>query len=71
MLSFHVSSPTTAGPTPAHFADRLVSRMSGELRRMVLALGYHRSETLPCFRGRNLLRDDLGLPPLDCDGLPL
>ena len=29
------------------------------------------SEPLPYFRGRNLLRDDIGLPPLDHDGLPL
>ena len=30
-----------------------------------------RSEALPSFRGRNALREDIGLPPLDQDGLPL
>ena len=76
MLSFDVHIPLSADRTPMGLGARVFDVVSRMLQGVT-----HRthdrpteidsSEPLPYFRGRNLLRDDIGLPPLDHDGLPL
>jgi hypothetical protein len=75
MLSFFDHTLSPSGKTPVSFAIRLVEAAARLLHRTAGPSGQgdadERSESLPCFRGRNLLREDLGLAPLDRDGLPL
>lgn len=75
MLSFYDHSLTPSDKTPG----RLAMRFAGTAARMLWGAAEtldrreddRRSEPLPAFRGRNSLREDIGLPPLDRDGLPL
>ena len=76
MLSFDVHIPLSSDRTPMGLGARVFDAVSRMLQGVT-----HRThdrptdidsiEPLPYFRGRNLLRDDIGLPPLDHDGLPL
>jgi hypothetical protein len=76
MLSFDIASPSAnalskAGAEPSGQVAGLAARILAGFGGLRAALSRHRSEMLPSLGGRNLLRDDLGLPPLDRDGLPL
>ena len=75
MLSFHDHSLSPSGKTPVGFAARLTEVVARLIHGPAGACGQdvmgRRSESLPSFRGRNALREDIGLPPLDQDGLPL
>jgi len=74
MLSFYDHSLSPSGKTPVGFAARL-TEVVARLIRGSAGCGRDemggRGESLPSFRGRNALREDIGLPPLDQDGLPL
>jgi hypothetical protein len=75
MLSFYDHSLSPSGKTPVGFAARLTEVVARLIRGSAGACGQGemggRGESLPSFRGRNALREDIGLPPLDQDGLPL
>jgi hypothetical protein len=74
MLSFFDHTLSPSSKTLASFVIRLTAavarlhRIAGPSARGGAG---QESEPLPCFRGRNLLREDIGLAPLDRDGLPL
>ena len=75
MLSFYDHTLSPSGKTPVGFAARLTEVVARLIHGPAGACGQdemgRRSESLPSFRGRNALREDIGLPPLDQDGLPL
>src|ERR1700741_4270670 len=76
MLRFDVHVPLSADSPPTGLGARVFDAVARMLQGVT-----HRthdrptemdsSEPLPYCRGRTLLRDDIGLPPLDHDGLPL
>jgi len=68
IVSLSANASSKAGVAPA---NSLAARILAGLGSLRSALNHQRSEMLPSLGGRNLLRDDLGLPPLDRDGLPL
>jgi hypothetical protein len=76
MLSFDVHIPLSPDRTPMGLGARVFDAVSRMLQGVTQRTHdrpteIDASEPLPYFRGRNLLRDDIGLPPLDHDGLPL
>ena len=76
MLSFDVHIPLSPDRTPMGLGARVFDAVSRMLQGVThrthdRSADIDSSEPLPYFRGRNLLRDDIGLPPLDHDGLPL
>ena len=76
MLSFDVHIPLSPDRTPMGLGARVFDAVSRMLQGVThrthdRTTDIDSSEPLPYFRGRNLLRDDIGLPPLDHDGLPL
>lgn len=75
MLSFYDHSLSPSGKPPVGLAARLTEVVARLIHGTAGACEQgdadRRSESLPSYRGHNALREDIGLPPLDQDGLPL